>query len=531
MARLNPAAFLSYVRFDDAHEDGRLSEFRKRLSAEVRMQTGEDFPIFQDRNDISWGQNWQKRIDESIDHATFLICILTPGFFKSVACRKETERFIQREKELGREDLILAVYYVECLQLRDKKQIEKDKLAKLMSTRQYVDWRELRFEPFTSSEAGKSLAQIASQIRDSLERTSEKSKGKRAPRARRLKRPPTPRPNEPAIQKPDELPEIQRSLQAPAPQNEPVTRIVDSTGQGQHTSISEAIGVADPGNRILIRPGVYREHLTIKKPLELIGDGNIEDIVVTDENHSTVSFQTTIGRIVNLTIRQEQEFKSVEESMNALLISQGRLIIEHCQLFGRSGYVVAVTGGADPQITQNRIVNLGNTGGILVSRSRGLIEGNEITTKEAIGIVVLHSPAGPMIRKNVIRSGGIGVGLLEKSTSTIDDNDIAVGLFGVRVNEASDATVTRNRIHECFTGIIISSDSRAVIEGNAVVSNRENGIDAERGAIVKIAENIISGNAGYGVASAGATMTWGDNTLKENTRGDTNFGPPKPLSK
>src|SRR5580698_107407 len=100
MPKPKPAAFLSYVRLDDEHEDGRLSEFRKRLSSEVRMQTGEEFPIFQDRNDISWGQNWQTRIDDSIDHSTFLICILTPGFFKSVACRREVERFIQREKQL-----------------------------------------------------------------------------------------------------------------------------------------------------------------------------------------------------------------------------------------------------------------------------------------------------------------------------------------------------------------------------------------------------------------------------------------------
>src|SRR5258708_31004500 len=178
MAKLKPAAFLSYVRFDDEHEDGRLSEFRKRLSGEVRMQTGEEFPIFQDRNDISWGQNWQKRIDESIDHSTFLICILTPGFFKSPACKKEIERFVEREKRLGREDLILAVYYVECPEFRGKKQVDKDKIAKVVFSRQYVDWRELRFEPFTSSQAGTDLAPIDSQIRDPLPRRSRKDRNK-----------------------------------------------------------------------------------------------------------------------------------------------------------------------------------------------------------------------------------------------------------------------------------------------------------------------------------------------------------------
>lgn len=76
-----PAAFMSYARFDDQHDDGQLTQFRERLSAEVRVQTGEQFPIFQDRNDISWGQNWQKHIDQTLDAVTLLLVIITPGFF------------------------------------------------------------------------------------------------------------------------------------------------------------------------------------------------------------------------------------------------------------------------------------------------------------------------------------------------------------------------------------------------------------------------------------------------------------------
>jgi hypothetical protein len=66
-----PIAFLSYVRADDEHEGGRLSQFRELLGREVRMQTGEEFPIFQDRNDIKWGQNWKQRLDDSLDAVTF----------------------------------------------------------------------------------------------------------------------------------------------------------------------------------------------------------------------------------------------------------------------------------------------------------------------------------------------------------------------------------------------------------------------------------------------------------------------------
>ena len=48
-----PAAFMSYVHSDDKY--GHLTKFRERLSDEVRVQTGEEFPIFQDRKDIQWG--------------------------------------------------------------------------------------------------------------------------------------------------------------------------------------------------------------------------------------------------------------------------------------------------------------------------------------------------------------------------------------------------------------------------------------------------------------------------------------------
>lgn len=108
-----PAAFLSYVHFDDDHEDGKISDLRRRLSAELRAQTGDDFPVFQDRNDIHWGENWQNRIENAIGSSTFLIPIITPSFFKSPACRNEVKRFLEREKRLKRGDLILPIYYID----------------------------------------------------------------------------------------------------------------------------------------------------------------------------------------------------------------------------------------------------------------------------------------------------------------------------------------------------------------------------------------------------------------------------------
>jgi cobaltochelatase CobT len=106
----SPIAFMNYVREDDTYEGGRLTELRLRLSGEVAAQCGESFPIFQDRKDIAWGEQWRERIDGSLDSVTFLIPIVTPRFFRSDACRDELDRYLKREQKLGRGDLVLPVY-------------------------------------------------------------------------------------------------------------------------------------------------------------------------------------------------------------------------------------------------------------------------------------------------------------------------------------------------------------------------------------------------------------------------------------
>ncbi len=171
---------MSYTHVDNKY--GRLTEFRERLSNEVHVQTGEEFPIFQDRDDILLGQNWRERIEAALEEEVkFLIPIITPSFFNSDACRKELELFLRREKALNRNDLILPVYYVSCRLLEDEKLRESDPLTQAIASRQWADWRGLRFEPFDSPEVCKAIERIASQIRLALERIAP---------ARRVEAPP-----------------------------------------------------------------------------------------------------------------------------------------------------------------------------------------------------------------------------------------------------------------------------------------------------------------------------------------------------
>lgn len=161
-----PGAFMSYAHADD--DDGRLSEFRKKLSAQTRKVIGVEFPIFQDCEDIKWGEEWESRIDESLAEVTFFIPIITPSFFKSKYCRDELIRFLEREERLGLK-LILPVYYIETPLIKDESKRSCDELAQKISSRQYVDCRELQFEDLESKEIRRLIINLAMQIRDTLE--------------------------------------------------------------------------------------------------------------------------------------------------------------------------------------------------------------------------------------------------------------------------------------------------------------------------------------------------------------------------
>jgi len=166
-----PQAFMSYAHIDDRHR--RLTQFRKELSDEVQVYLGREFAIFHDWNDIGWGQNWKARIQQSLEQeAIFLIPILSPSFFNSGPCQAELRAFLDKETNLGRDDLVLPVYYVDYPLLHDQEALAGNDLARTIAARQFADWRELRTKPFLSPVVMNALAALAKKIRDALARVS-----------------------------------------------------------------------------------------------------------------------------------------------------------------------------------------------------------------------------------------------------------------------------------------------------------------------------------------------------------------------
>jgi CheY-like chemotaxis protein len=169
----SPRAFLSYTRKDDESFGGAITSLRRLLELRVQVVTGDrTFAVFQDVEAIELGQKWQKRLDEAISSSMFLIPIVTPLFFTSPPCRDELEKFIEHEKKLGRDDLILPIYFVTTPCVEKDEERERDSLAREIASRQFYDWRDEADLPLDDPQIRKAIRNFAEAVATALDRTA-----------------------------------------------------------------------------------------------------------------------------------------------------------------------------------------------------------------------------------------------------------------------------------------------------------------------------------------------------------------------
>ena len=164
--------FFSYSRDDDRGSDGGLSRIRLRIQDELRAQLGRSeatLRLWQDAEAIPPGTLWESEISGAIDQSVFFIPIITPRVIQSEHCLIEFQKFLTRENELGRSDLVFPILYIDVPELKDNKLWRQHPTLRVVGARQYVDWCEYRFEPDAPT-VRRAIAQFAAKIALSLKR-------------------------------------------------------------------------------------------------------------------------------------------------------------------------------------------------------------------------------------------------------------------------------------------------------------------------------------------------------------------------
>ena len=298
------AGFLSYAHDDDKHDNSRISRLRERLELSIRVATGiREFTIFQDSPNIGWGKDWDRVITQSLDAVVLLFPVVTPLWFASPNCRDELHKFRQRQIRLGQDDLILPVYYLHAPLMQeddDAALTDERDAATLLRRLQYEDWRALRRTEETDPAypaAIERLAERAAPVLRRLRQTALRGGPGATPTAA------TPAQTTAVRGQTEAATTGQDSTRGEPQRTSPPaavqTRVVDQMGRGDFTTISAALKEAPVGARVLVRPGHYNESLVMDRPIELIGEGDRDDIVVDGTHSETLTFDTNIGFMRN----------------------------------------------------------------------------------------------------------------------------------------------------------------------------------------------------------------------------------------
>lgn len=170
--RLPPVGFWSYARQDDQLSSGRLTALRSLLVQELQQQYGrEPVRLFQDKDTIPLGSDWEAEIKKAIDASTFFIPIITPNFVQSEWCCREVELFIEREKALRAQHPELAgssrVFPILFIGIDDADPEDPAVLAALQKL-QWFDFRRFRHRSFDAEEIREALSEFAGTMRSLL---------------------------------------------------------------------------------------------------------------------------------------------------------------------------------------------------------------------------------------------------------------------------------------------------------------------------------------------------------------------------
>lgn len=169
----NTKGFLSYVHEDDEAESGRIRQLASDITKQYSMITGEKITIFVDKEGLDWGDDWQHGVDTSIATTAYFVAVITPRYFASVECRRELNLFAQQAKELGVQELIMPILYVDVPDLH--KDHSGDDLMELVKTYQWHDWTDLRFAATHSPEYRRNVAKLAETLANTNKKLDEDS--------------------------------------------------------------------------------------------------------------------------------------------------------------------------------------------------------------------------------------------------------------------------------------------------------------------------------------------------------------------
>ena len=231
----------------------------------------------------------------------------------------------------------------------------------------------------------------------------------------------------------------------------PVIVTVKPDGSGDYGSIAAAVRAAEAGTRILVYPGTYTGHVTVKTPVDIVGTGPREDIVWETTWPSLLRWEAAEGSLSGLTLRPAAAEPLTHRETALIDIRSGVPRVRDCDItaLAEATAVIRIAGAAAaPVIEGNRI--RGGQMGIQFDGGGGTAQEN-LVSRTDIGIGVQRSAA--LVRANQIRNVEIGIGLGRAAAGEVTDNEVRYCARGIAIRSTATARLGDNAVDTCETPV------------------------------------------------------------------------------
>ena len=306
------------------------------------------------------------------------------------------------------------------------------------------------------------------------------------------------------------------------------TVIVSANGSGDFAQIGEALRNVAPNTRLIIRPGLYNESIVIDKNVEIVGDGEPEEIKIFATNSSCLQMQSEKAIVRGLTLRGSGA--RTGRAFFAVDIPRGELFLEDCDIKSDSLSCLAIHGSyANPLIKRCRIHDGADSGVYFFDNARGQIEDCDIYRNANVSVAITNG-ANPLIKNCRIFEGNNGgivvwqngaageienceifghrlanVGISNSANPTFRSCKIFGGRdTGVFVHQSSYGTFEECAVHDNQKAeVVVIEKSNSVLRRCAIYNGTNSGVFIDNKARASIESCNIYDNSDAGVSIHG----------------------------
>jgi mono/diheme cytochrome c family protein len=288
-----------------------------------------------------------------------------------------------------------------------------------------------------------------------------------------------------------------------------VHTIVSSDGNGDYTTIGEAVRNARPGAQIYIRPGVYTEKIVLDKPVELVADGPAGSVTIQGTNDACIIVSDAKVKIRGLFVRGTVG--------PGIYVAKGSVEISDCDISSPPQPSVMLNEGANANI-QHSVLHNGSQGILLANGSGAVITDCDIFNCSQQGVAVQPNGGHVLVQNSRIHDNALeGIWIDGGGRATLSECDIAsshdracVGGLGANI------TIQACKIHNGVMAGVFMDKSHMTMDHSEVYANGFEGVATFNNSIVTVTTSKIRANHWAGCRIFSATLGIDDCDITDN---------------